>query len=296
MEQAFGSRSAHGPVRSGHASAMSLTVARGPLGRDPAGRFNFTAKPPTGAVLLWDPVPHRVRAFLGGEAVVDSTHAKLLHETGHLPVYYFPEADLRQDLLEPSERTTHCPHKGEASYRTIRAGGRVAENAVWAYRDPLGPAFFLAAHAALYWDRVDAWFVEDEQVFGHPRDPYHRIDVYRTTRRIRVSLNGEELADSVRAKLLDETGLPPRFYLPAEDVRMELLEPSPTHTRCAYKGLASYWHVRVGGELHDDLAWTYPEPIGDGRDVGELICFFQERSDLEIDGVPQERPRTQWSR
>ncbi len=275
---------------------MSLTAARGPFGKDPAGRFNFAPDPPTGSVLFWEPVPYRLRAFLAGEPVFDTTAARLLHETGLLPVYYVPEDDLRHDLLEPSGRTTRCPHKGEASYRSVRVGDRVAADAVWAYRQPLEPASFLAGHAAFYWDRLDEWFAEDEQVYGHPRDPYHRIDVYRTTRRVRVTLDGTELADSVRARMLCETGLPPRFYLPPEDVAGELLEPSPTRTRCAYKGSASYWHARIGDALYEDLAWSYPDPDDDGRDVRDLICFFDERVDVELGGVAQERPRTQWSR
>jgi len=275
---------------------MSLTAARGPFGDDPAGRFNFEPQPPTGAVLYWDPVPYRLRGLLAGELVFDTTEAKLLHETGHLPVYYIPEHDLRDDLFEPSDRRTRCPHKGEASYRTIRVGDRVEEDAVWAYKQPLEQAAFLTGHAAFYWDRIDEWFVEDEQLFGHPRDPYHRIDVYCTTRRVRVSLDGEELADSVRARALFETGLPPRWYLTPEDVQLELLEPSPTRTRCAYKGSASYWHVVVGEQLHEDLAWSYPDPDHDGPDIRGMICFFQERCDLEVDGAPQQRPVTQWSR
>ena len=86
-----------------------------------------------------------------------------------------------------------------------------------------------------------------------------------------------------------------RFYLPAEDVRMDLLEPSEKQTRCAYKGVASYWHVRLGDTLHQDLAWTYEEPDDDGRAIRGLICFFNERVDLEVDGQVQERPPTQWS-
>jgi uncharacterized protein (DUF427 family) len=275
---------------------MSLTVGTSPFGKHPAGRFNFRPDPPTGSVLLWDPVPYRLRGTLGGETLFDTTEAKLLHETGHLPVYYVPEEALRHDLLEPSEHTTHCPHKGEARYRTIRVGDRVAENAVWSYPEPLEPASFLAGHASFYWDRLDAWLVEDEEARGHPRDPYHRIDVFPTSRRVRILVDGEEVADSTRARVLYETGLPPRYDLPAEDVRTDLLEESKTQTRCAYKGVASYRHVRAGGAVHEDLAWTYPDPEHDGEPVRGLIAFFNERVDLEVGGSPQERPLTQWSR
>jgi uncharacterized protein (DUF427 family) len=110
-----------------------------------------------------------------------------------------------------------------------------------------------------------------------------------------VSVDGEVVAESTRAVALFEAGLPPRFYLPAEDVRMEVLEPSEKKTRCAYKGLASYWHVRAGETFHEDLAWTYAEPERDGEAIRGLICFFNERVDLEVDGLAQERPVTQWS-
>ena len=271
---------------------MSLTASTGPLGPKPAGRPNVELDPPTGSVILWDPVPQRIRAFVGGETVVDSERAVLLHESGHLPVYYFPEDDVRMDLLEPTTKSTHCPHKGEASYWSVRVGDRVVENAAWSYRDPLEPVSFIAGWIGFYWDRVDEWFAEEEQLHGHPRDPYHRIDVYPTTRHVRVLLDGRVLADSQRAKVLFETGLPPRYYLPVDDVRMELLEPSAKKTRCAYKGSASYWSV--GDEK--DLAWTYADPQHDGEPIRDLLCFFQERVDLELDGVVGARPQTQWSK
>ena len=274
---------------------MGLTSGSGPFGNMPAGRFNFTPDPPTGSVLFLEPVPYRLRGTLAGETVFDTLRAKLLYETAHLPVYYVPEDDVRHDLLEPSDTQTRCPHKGVASYRSLRVGDRLEADAVWAYHEPIAPAAFLAGHAAFYWRQLDEWFVEDEQVFGHPRDPYHRIDIYRTTRRVRVSVHGEVIAESARATALFESGLPARFYLSAEDVRMDLLEPSEKTSRCAYKGVASYWHVRVGDTLHEDLAWTYEEPDNDVRAIGGLICFFNERVDLELDGQAQERPATQWS-
>jgi uncharacterized protein (DUF427 family) len=275
---------------------MGLTSGTGPFGERPAGHFNFEPDPPTGSVLYFDPVPYRLRGFFADEIVFDTVDAKLLYETAHLPVYYVPEEDLRHDLLEPSDRQTRCPHKGVASYRSIRVGDRVEPDAVWTYPEPIAPASFLSGHAAFYWGKLDEWFVEDEQVFGHPRDPYHRIDTYRTTRPVRVSVDGELVAESTRAVALYESGLPPRFYLPVEDVRMDLLAPSEKRTRCAYKGVASYWHVRAGDTLHEDIAWTYPEPERDGAAIRDLVCFFNERVDLEVGDQEMERPITQWSR
>ena len=274
---------------------MGLTSGTGPFGERPAGRFNFEPDPPTGSVLYFEPAAYRLRGFFAGEAIFDTIGAKLLYETAHLPVYYVPEEDLRHDLLEPSDTQTRCPHKGAAAYRAIRVGDRFEPDAVWTYPEPIAPASFLSGHAAFYWGKLDEWFVEDERVFGHPRDPYHRIDTYSTTRPVRVSIDGELVAESARSVALYESGLPARFYLPAEDVRMDLLERSEKRTRCAYKGIATYWHVRVGDTLHEDIAWTYAEPERDGSAIGGLVCFFNERVDLELDGEALERPVTQWS-
>jgi uncharacterized protein (DUF427 family) len=274
---------------------VTLTVSTGPLGPEPAGRLNTPLEPPTGSVILWDPVPQRIRAFVGREPLVDSRSAVLLHESGHLPVYYFPQDDVRMDLLEPSSQTTHCPHKGEASYWTIRVGRREVPNAVWSYLEPLESVSFMAGWMSVYWDLVDEWFAEDAQLHGHPRDPYHRIDVYPTTRHVCVLLDGEVVGDSRRAMGVFETGLPPRWYLPPEDVRTELLEPSSKKTRCAYKGSASYWSVRVGDRVEDDVVWTYPDPEREVAPIRGMLCFFSERTDLELDGEPVERPQTQWS-
>jgi uncharacterized protein (DUF427 family) len=221
-------------------------------------------------------VPYRLRAVVAGETVVDTRAAHLLHETGHLPVYYAPVDDIRGDVLEASDTRTHCPHKGEASYWTIRTGRRTAPDAVWAYEQPLEPASFLRGHVALYWHVPDDWFAEEERLFGHPRDPYHRVDVYRTSQRVQAILGDEVVADTVRARALFETGHPARYYFPPEDVRLELLEPSARSTRCAYKGAASYWHVRAGGRLHDDAAWTYAAPLRDGEPVRDLIAFDED--------------------
>jgi uncharacterized protein (DUF427 family) len=271
---------------------MSLTVGTGPFSGKPAGRFNFEVETPTGAVLFWDPVPQRIRAFFAEACVFDTTNAKLLHETKHLPVYYIPDEDVDGDALEPSAKTSHCPHKGDARYWSIRVGGRLAQDAAWGYEQPIAAASFLVGHKAFYWNELDEWFAEDEQLYGHPRDPYSRIDVHRSTRRVRVVLNGEILADSVRAKALFETALPTRWYFPPEDVRLDLLVPSSTVTRCAYKGLAS--HFSAGG--HEDVAWAYPDPQHDAEPVRDLIAFYDERVDIEVDGIVGERPLTQWSR
>jgi uncharacterized protein (DUF427 family) len=274
---------------------MGLMTGSGPLGRDPAGHFNFEPPPP-GKALYLEPTPKRVRAVVGGETVADSRRAMELHEAGHQPVYYFPRDDVRADLLSPSDRHTRCPKKGEASYYTIRTDSKVVEAAAWYYPDPIESAPpLLKGLVAFYWNRMDHWLEEDEEVFGHPRDPYHRVDVRRTHRHIRVSLDGELLAETDDAMALFETSLPTRWYMRVEDV-VAALEPSDTVTRCPYKGVASYYSVRLaGGSVERDLVWYYPEPLADGPPIKGLVCFFDERVDLELDGELQVRPESPWS-
>jgi uncharacterized protein (DUF427 family) len=274
---------------------MSLTMRTGPFGAQPAGRFNATLSRPD-PLLYFEPVPARIRALLEGETVVDSRRAMLLHESGHLPVYWFPAGDVRGDLFVASQRREEERGKGLAAYLDARIGTRTVPEAAWEIERPDESAGFLAGHVALQWDAMDEWFAEDEQLFGHPRDPYSRIEVLRTTRHVRVSVDGHVLADSRRARMLLETNLPVRFYLPAGDVRTDLLVPSSNRSRCAYKGSAAYWHVRVGDRVEHDLVWSYPEPQHDAEGVRDLLCFFNERVDLELDGEPEARPHTQWTR
>ena len=274
---------------------MSLTAVNGLLSKRPSGRLNFELGRPEVALYL-DPVPYRVRAILDGETVVDSLGAFLLHETGRLPVFYFPPDDVRRDLLHPSGSRSQTDTKGTCELWALRVGERAVPDAAWSYTDLPDSAAFLRGLVAFDFGAIDEWFCEDEQLLGHPRDPYSRIDVWRTSRRVRVSLDGEQLAETQRASALFETGLPPRYYIPPEDVRSELLEPSSHRTRCAYKGSASYWSVRVGDRVVEDLVWAYLDPEHDAEPIRDLYCFFNERVDLEVDGRPLERPRTQWSR
>ena len=273
---------------------MGLMTGSGPFGREPAGTFNFEPPPP-GKALYLEPTPKRIRVEVGGETIADSRRAMLLHESGHQPIYYFPPEDVRSDVLEPSERHTHCPKKGEASYYTIRAGDNVVEAGAWYYPDPLPGAPPIKDLIAFYFRRMDRWLEEDEEIAVHPRDPYHRIDLRRTGRRVRVSLDGEVLAESTAAIALFESNLPPRWYLPREDVTAEL-EPSDTVTGCPYKGEAGYYSVRLpGGAVEKDLVWFYDEPFDEVRRIDGMLCFFNERVDLELDGELQERPASPWS-
>lgn len=274
---------------------MALTVGTGPFGHRPSGVWNRPTPELKGLIYLED-FPRRVRAVFAGETVIDSRHAKLLHEHGILPVLYFPEDEVRTDLLEPSDKRTDCPWKGEASYSSLRVGDRVAEDAVWTYAEPNDDAPPLKGYVAAYWDKLDSWFEEDEELIGHVRDPYHRVDVLHSSRHVKVSLDGVLLAETRQPMALYETGLPVRWYIPPEDVERDVLVESDTKSICAYKGHASYASVRVNGEVAEDLMWFYPAPRREVEPVRGRLCFYNEFVDVEVDGEAQERPQSPFSK
>ena len=249
------------------------------------------------AAVSLEPSPRWVRATFNGKTIVDSKRVMLLHERGRVPVYYFPREDVRFDLLESTAHSTHCPHKGDAAYWTIRVGDRVAETAVWTYPEPIERQEMLSGLVACYWHQMDHWYEEDDEVYVHARDPYRRTDVVHSTRRVQVKLNGEVVADSDRPTLLFETGLPTRYYLPAQDVRLDLLRKSPTVTQCPYKGVATTWSAEVNGKTFEDIAWSYPFPIPEIPKIENLISFYNENVDeLIVDGELQVAPKNRWSK
>jgi uncharacterized protein (DUF427 family) len=188
--------------------------------------------------------------------VADSRRTKLLYLPDRLPVHVFPTEDVRLDLLPSHAITRH---------------GSLIE---------------------IDWDFPDEWLEEDEELIGHARDPFHRIDTRRTSRHIRVSIGGQVVADTSRAVALFETGLPTRWYIPRDDVSAELVRNEAHHTTCAYKGHATHWDV--AGE--EAIAWSYELPLNDAVPVRSMIAFYNERVDIEVDGRLEDRPSTQWSR
>lgn len=257
---------------------MALTIGTGPFGPKTAGSFNFERNGPA-HVLYFEDCLWRVRCELAGRTVADSRRAKLLHETGLLPVYYIPSSDVDEALLVATEHTTHCPFKGDARYWSVRVGDTVAQNAAWAYPSPLDGAPPLTGYVAFYWDRLDRWLEEDREAFVHARDPYHRIDVMPSSRRVEVALDGTTLATSSRPMILFETGLPPRYYLSRDDVHLDRLQPSTTQTRCPYKGLTSrYWSFGS----HEDIAWCYDDPLPEATGIEGRVCFYDEKVDITL--------------
>jgi len=243
-----------------------------------------------------EPNHRRLRVLVDGVVIADTIESIYLFETGHLPVYYLPKNDIRFDLLEHTDRSTHCPYKGDAEYWSIVVGDRRIDDAVWSYPSPLPGAPDLSAYAAFYWNKVDNWFEEDEEVFVHARDPYKRVDALASSRHVEVHVNGETVADTTQPTLLFETGLPTRYYIPKIDVRMDLLRSSPLTTACPYKGTANYFSVAVpDADVVENVAWVYRIPLPQVPTIQNMLCFFNERVDIVVDGVLQERPQTSWS-
>jgi len=228
-----------------------------------------------------EPGLKRVRAFVGGEVVVDTTHPLLVWENPHYPAYYLPRADVTATLI-PTATTSHSPSRGDAVHYTVKAGGKELVDAAWQYPD--SPLEELRDHVRFDWNALDAWFEEDEEVFVHPRSPYARIDILPSSRHVRVLIDGVVVADTHRPWLLFETGLPVRYYVPKTDVRMELFEPTDSHSACPYKGIASYWSAVVNGQRHDDVVWSYPYPLPESLRIGGLLAFYNDRVTVEVDG------------
>jgi uncharacterized protein (DUF427 family) len=235
----------------------------------------------------------RLRAYLGGEAVADTTRPVLVWEKPYYPAYYFPLEDVRTELLSEDGELSHSPSRGDGRRYTVRAGGKEAPGAALRYDQ--SPIEELRDLIRFEWDALDAWFEEDEEVFTHPRDPYKRVDILHSSRHVRIEVDGVTVAESGNPTLLFETGLPVRYYLPKTHVRMDLLEHTDKESHCPYKGQAEWWSVRAGDVVHEDLAWSYRTPLPESQKVTGLIAFYDEKVDVYVDGVLQERPRTMFS-
>jgi len=237
-----------------------------------------------------EPVPRRIRAFLVGEKVLDTTRALYVWEWPYYPQYYIPLADVRRDLLIPESHTQQTG-RGVAEPHELRAGGTHRPHAARLLTDsPIGG---LTGTVRFDWAALDAWFEEDEQVFVHPRSPYVRVDALRSNRPVRVELEGVVLADSASPVMVFETGLPTRYYLSRTDVDFGHLIPTDTVTACPYKGITSgYWSIQTGDTVHPDLAWAYDFPTRQLLPIAGLIAFYNEKVDIFLDGQQLERPQT----
>jgi len=235
----------------------------------------------------------RVRVYLGGEVIADSSDVKLVWEKRFYPVYYFPLQDVRTELLSPSGESKRSPSRGEAELYNVKGDDKVAENAAYAYPD--SPIEEIRDHVAFHWSAMDRWFEEDDEVFVHAMDPYTRVDIRHSSRHVEVVIDGVKVADSHHPTLLFETGLPTRYYLPKTDVRMDLLIPSETHTDCPYKGTADYWSVHGPNGTFEDFVWGYRHPTAESAKIAGLVSFYNEKVDVYVHGELQERPKSPFS-
>lgn len=254
---------------------MTLTLGTGPLAAGAPDTTNYALDGPQHK-LLFSPFPRRIRALLAGQTVLDSERAMLLHESNIFPVLYVPVDDISMELFTKTDLTTHCPFKGDASYWTITVGDRIAENAAWGYEAPISGASWLRGYVAIESNRMDQWFDEDDEIFGHIRDPYHRVDARPTSRRYQVRIDGTIVADTTKAFVVSETGAPNRHYIPVDDIRTDGFTRSDTTTHCPHKGDSVYWshnESNTKDSITKDVAWSYPEPLEEATRVAGYWCF-----------------------
>ena len=237
-----------------------------------------------------EPVPRRIRAFLAGEKVFDTTRALYVWEWPNYPQYYIPLEDVRRDLMVPEGHTQHS-RRGTFAAHALRVGEVHRPGAARLLAD--SPVAGLSGTVRFDWAALDAWFEEDEQVFVHPRNPYVRVDAIRSTRPVRVELGGVVLAESPSPVMVFETGLPTRYYLNPTEIDLTHLTPSGTVTSCPYKGTTSrYWSVRIGDTIHQDLAWAYDFPTRQLLPIAGLVAFYNEAVDIFVSGQRLEQPKT----
>jgi uncharacterized protein (DUF427 family) len=215
---------------------------RGPLGPNPAGRFAPPLAVPVGAVYV-EPFLRRVRGVMGKRTVIDSERVVLVHRPGWPPAYAFPQSDVQCGL---------------------------PVSAV-----PAAPGYVQVPRNA-----VTAWYEEEEQVLGVPRNPYHRIDCVRARRRLRVEVGRTVVVDTTDVIALYETSRAPQLYAKRDAVRMDLLVLSPTLTYCPYKGSARHWAAKVEGTVVPDVAWSYEDPRTESAAIAGLLSFYSERTTM----------------
>jgi uncharacterized protein (DUF427 family) len=250
---------------------MGLSWQQGPLGRDPNGTF-LTATPMPERVLYLEPLRRRMSVELGGRIVARSDNAVILHEPARYPVAYFPIGDIEEGVLEASDHETTHADLGRTIWFDI--GGR---RGAWQHVDPPEP---LRDTVAFAWHLMDAFYEEDERILGHAADPYHRIDIRRTSRHLVVKDGDRVIADTHAPLVLYESGFAPRWYVPRGDVVAEALNGVEGQTFCPYKGLASYYDV---GDA-PAAAWSYRAPFEEVARIGDLVSFYPEKLEITIDG------------
>ncbi|KAG5647009.1 hypothetical protein DXG03_001734 [Asterophora parasitica] len=223
----------------------------------------------------------RVRVVFGGKYLIDSKQAKLVWEKPYYPAYFFPQEELPKKYLE------HEKSYADKEVYDVVVDDRRARTAVTSYSSK---AKELAGLFTIDFGSMDAWFEEEDEIFVHCKDPYKRVDVLQSSRHVRVEVNGTEVANTRMARFLHETSLRVRTYIPKNDCRMDLLEPSSLITHCPYKGEAKYYHVNVpGSKRQDDIVWWYRNPTPECATIRGYVAFYDEKVDVWVDGEKQKR-------
>ncbi len=257
---------------------MGLSWQQGPLGRNPSGQFLVPGIPQR--VLYAEPLRRRMRAELGGRIVVQSDDAVLLFEPGRYPVAYFPPGDFAEGALRPTaHRSTH-PELGETAWFEVVGGTRNAARGAWQHVALPDHGTILEGKVALAWRAMDGFYEEDDRILGHAADPYHRIDIRHTSRRLVVRAGDRVVAETISPIVLYESGFAPRWYVPRDDVVADALRLTDLHTFCPYKGIASYYDI----DGVPNAAWSYRAPLDDMASIGDLVSFEPDRVEVTIDG------------
>ena len=237
------------------------------------------------------PTGTRIRAYFGGKPLADSSRALLVRESPFKMNYAFPQGDVQMSFLTKLDKEPESPSKGRIlSYHIDDGSGSRAEKSAYAYPDLKEGRPNLRGYILLNWNAMDSWYEEEEEMLGHPRDPFTRIDVRKSSKHVVVKFNDTVIADSSNPRILLETGLPIRYYIPESDIHWDYLVPIEKTTVCPYKGKSKYWSIQVKGEEAPETAWAYPEPLQDAERVKGTVCFYQEKLSVYVDDQPQEQP------
>lgn len=259
---------------------MSLGFGRGPLGGD-GGTWSVKLPDRVWYLEEW---PRRMRAVFNGRAILDSRRGKLLHQAGSFPVHWFPADDIDRDLLVPAG-SSEPGSDGDTRQRfDVRVGSQTAREAATAIIAAGSDGPPLTDHLSIEFSAMDRWFEEDEPLYAHARDPYHRVDVRASSQKVVARIDDTVLAETARPKLLFETSNPVRHYLPFADVNIGYLQRSDTVSECPYKGDGQHWNVVIDGRQVDNAAWSLPHPLPEGLAAAEHVCFYPDKVTVEVDG------------
>jgi uncharacterized protein (DUF427 family) len=259
---------------------MGLSWQQGPLGRDPNGTF-LTATPMPERVLYLEPLRRRMSVELGGSTIARSDEAVILFEPARYPVAYFPIGDVDQSVLQPSDHSSAHPDLGKTKWFNVVGGdGEITKRGAWEHVDPPAEAAALRDKVAFAWHGMDAFYEEDERILGHAADPYHRIDIRRTSRHLVARHDDRVVADTHAPLVLYESGFAPRWYVPRTDIAADALRAVEGQTFCPYKGLASYYDIGVAR----NAAWSYRAPFEEVARIADLVSFYPAKVAITIDG------------